>query len=396
MRKRIHAIYSAIFCIGILFFSSCTKMDHFYKDLIVERVYIGKPDSIWVQSGENRVKINFVPPRDAEVKDLIVRWDGGRDSVVVPMNYGSDYQSFIIDNLEERDYMFDAYTTDRKGKRSLPLEMSTPVFGAHFRSTIEKRPFSHSVVFPDSIALLWENMASETLYGVEIDFTDKNGQKQKTFSRSSSAVSVFLDADPNKPVAVKTVFRAHPNAFEYFYTEPVNIDLVATKRNKLTLVSSAYQNAEYIDFKYVRAFLQAEVPRPVGSDVDMAYTLGGSSKSNLFTMDGAGFSAFNADWQLAINQWPVRNSARLKLNRGAAALALYDGLDEMNRSQMVAAYDNSAVAAQDRVFNLLVGDVILLKSTTRNIYVAMKVLAVPPATANTYGKLEMELKISRP
>lgn len=395
MKRKMNLIMSSIVFVGVFLFISCTKMDHYYKDYIIERAYVGKPDSIWIQSGDKRVKISLVAPKDREAKDLVVRWGAGMDSIIVPIDHDLERQSFLIEGLEEGSYIFNAYTRDGKGKRSLPIELSSQVFGASFRNTIQDRVLSHSVVFPDSVALLWNAMNSETLYGVEIGFTDKKGVKQTVFSRSTSLVSIFQNADPNKQVTVRTAFRPHQNAFEYFYTNPVDINLITSKRNSLLLVSSEYKNAEYIDFNLVRIFQEAAVPKPVGADVDMAYTLGSGSRSNLFTMDGVGFTAFSADWQNIISQWPVKNAARLKLNRGASALTLYNGLDETNRNQMVAAYDNSTATAQDRVSALLVNDVILLRSTDRGLYVAIKVVSVPPATSGVYGTLGLEFKVSR-
>ncbi|GGH08980.1 hypothetical protein GCM10011418_06730 [Sphingobacterium alkalisoli] len=370
-------------------------MDHFYEDYIIERTYIGKPDSIWVQPGDQRVQIGMLTPKDAEARDLIIRWNS-TDSMVFPIDHDVESQSVIIDNLEERDYVFNAYTIDRKGHRSLPMELSTTVAGPAYRTTITHRELDYSIIFRDSVALVWKAMSSETLFGVEIDFTDKAGVQQKTLVSSSTFASVVRDADPNESISVRTVFRAHPNAFEYFYTDPVEVDLVATKRNTLTLVSSAYTNAEYIDFHWVRVFLEADVPRPTGTDIDMCYTLGSGSRSNLFTMDGTGFGVFASAWQSAISFWPVRNVARLKLNRGTAAVELYNELDEMDRTQMVAAYENSAATGLNRVSGLLVDDVILLHSSDRDLYVAIKVVSVPPATAGVYGTLGIEFKISRP
>ncbi|MBL1410787.1 DUF4998 domain-containing protein [Sphingobacterium faecale] len=369
-------------------------MDHFYKDYAIERIHIGKPDSIWVQPGDYRLQIGMLTPQDPAAKKWVIRYEG--DSLVLPIDRTAERQFAVIENLKERDYTLLVHTSDGLGNTSLPMELSAPVFGDNYRASIKERVLSHSVIFQDSIGLVWKTMSdASTLFGSEIEFTDLSGQKKKTLVGISD-VSVFQGADPSKPISVKTVFRPHVNAFEYFYTDAVTVDLLATKLNMITLKSSAWTDAEYIDFNFIRVFQEAVVQKPKGRDIDLAYTLGSGSRSNFFVMDGAEFGAFSQDWQSLINSWSVRNSGKLKLNRGAAALALYDGLDELNRSQMVAAFDNSVSAAQNRIFNLLVGDIILLKSTDRDIYVAMKVLAVPPAASGVYGKLEMELKISRP
>lgn len=394
IKKEIISRMMWIFCIGGLFMASCTKMDHLYKDYIIERNYVGKPDSIWIQPGDQRVQIGILIPRDAEAKDLVIRWDES-DSLVVAIDRSAEKQFVIIDNLEERSYLFDAYTRDGGGKRSLPMELNTNVYGDVYRSTIQDRDFSHSVVFPDSIALLWEAAQQETLYGMEIEFTDRDGQEQKILSLASALISVFQNADVDKPISVRSVFRPQTNAFEYFYTEPILVDLAATKRNTLTFTSRGYEDAAFVDFNLVRTFGQEEVPNPTGAVLDMCYALGSGSRGNLLTMNSPSFSLFSANWQGLISSWSVRNEASMKLNRGVAAVALYDGLDEQDRDQMIAAYENSAAVANTRLTILTVNDVVLLHSEDRDLYIAIKVLATPPAQSGTFGNFVIEFKISR-
>lgn len=394
MKRNIVSIMGWTLCSWVLLFAACTKMDYYYKDYIIERNYVGKPDSIWIHPGDQRVQIGMLTPKDAEAKEWIIRWDT-KDSLVVPIDREVPEQTVIIDKLEERDYVFNAYTSDQKGKRSLPMELSCPVYGPAFRGTIQNRVLSHSVVFPDSVALVWNPMVSNTLYGVEIRYTDKAGVEQTTSMSSGSLVNIVKDVDLTVPVSVRTMFRPHVNAFDYFYTAPQTVDIATTGRHSLILVSDAYQNAEYIDFKFARVFLEADVPKPLGPDIDMAYTLGGSSRSNLFTMAGEGFKAFADNWQAAINFWRIRNAGSLKLDRTAGALATYNGLDEMNRTQMVAAYENSTANPLDRISSLRVNDVIYLHSKDRDIYVAMKVTGVPPAVSGAYGTFSFDFKVSR-
>lgn len=404
MRKTIIPMIGGIMCVVGLFFTSCTKMDHFYEDFIVERTYIGKPDSIWIQPGDQRVLIGWLRPKDAEAKDLIIRY--GTDSLVVAIDRGLERQSVIIENLEERDYVFTAFTDDRLGNRSVPMELSTLVYGDLYRSTFIERGFSHSVVFPgDSVAIVFSGLGqSETLYGSEIEFTDLNGVKQLVIARSTSSIGMIRNVDLEEPITMRTVFRPHPNAFEDFYLAASNVDVVATKRNTITFRSSEWANAEYVDFKFVRVFLSAGVPRPIGSDIDMAYTIGAGSRANLFAINSPNFSAFADNWQALINSWTVKNTGIFKkLVRGQAANDLYDSLDETNRSQMVAAFENSAVTGATRLSGLPpatgaldVNDIVLFHSLDRDIYVAMKVIARPPAVSGVYGEFGVEFKISRP
>lgn len=395
--KKYISIIGGVFCAGIIFLSSCTKMDHYYKDYVVERTYIGKPDSIWIQPGNLRVRIGMLTPKDPAAQKLVVRWSDA-DSVLLTIDHQAERNFIVIDNLQEQDYVFDAYTIDGSGNRSLVMELTSRAFGSAFEATMRERTLSHSVLLGDSVALIWDSatLLPETLQGNDVEFTDRNGQTQQVFVPRTAEIGVLHDADPTKPITIKSVYSPHENAFEYFYTPTENRDLIALTRQTLTFSSVSYTDAMYVDFHYIRAFLEENVPAPKGQDIDMAYALGAGSRGNLFTMDGTGFSSFAASWQTLINSWTTRNTARMKLNRGASAVALYEGLDEANRSQMIAAFNDSAAAESTRLSSLAVDDVILLHSSDRDIYVAMKVIGTPPPVSGALGDFTIEFKVSRP
>ena len=378
----------------MLFMMSCTKMDHYYKDYIIERKYVGKPDSVWVETGDNKVRIGIRTPKDAEAKQIIVKWDG--DSAKFAINHNIAQQYFVIDNVSEGSHVFNINTSDDKGLYSVPMELSTTVYGELFKSTLNARELSHSIKFTDSVRLIWKNMASEIVEGTEVAYTSKSGEATKVLTDFSNTVDMIKDVDLTKPITYRTAYKPSENSYEYFYTAEEVLDLEATKKNKLTLVSSAYTNAEFIDFNNVQVYLEAEVNDALKKTIDLCYTLGSGSRSNFMTINGTGFGAFAAAWQTNIDLWSTRNAGLMKLDRSTDRLTKYENLDELDRNSMVNAYNNAMPAALNRVSALLVDDIIYLNSSTRGIYVAMKVLAVPPPTAGAYGPIEVEFKVSRP
>lgn len=395
-RKFIRIVGSAL---GVLLLSlgSCTKMDHYYKDLVIERTYIGKPDSIWVKPGNQRALIGLLTPKDPAATKMVVKYNTS-DSVVISLNRQVDSTSVILDNLEERDYVFQVFTMDDQGNRSLEMELLSSIFGPRYISTLRERTYTHSVGFTDAMAVVSSSAAlfPENYLGDEVQYTDGEGNVQKVFVARDQYTGMLEGVNRDIPVTIRSVYRPHEHAMENMYTDPVSMDLNQMKRNTLTFTSDGYLDAAYVDFLYVQTFLEANVPTPVGADIDMCYALGAGSRGNMFAMDGTGFSAFASAWQAAINAWDVRNVARLKLNRGEDALTLYEGLDENNRTQMIAAYENSSATASTRLSSLMVDDIILLHSSDRGLYVAMKVLATPPAVSGAPGNFTVEIKVSRP
>lgn len=393
MKEKIISIIVGIACVSALFLTSCTKQDHYFKDYIIERTYVGMPDSIWIEPGDGRALIGWRVPKDGQAKDMIIRWSSN-DSIVVAIDHNANKQDVIIDGLDERDYVFTAYTTDRLENYSLRMELSAPIFGENYRRSIRERVLSHSVVFPaDSIALVWNNLGQqETLFGVEIEFTDKEGSRQNAFSSASEELKILNNVDTDQKISFTTVYRPHENAFDNFYMDPVMIDLLETKRNTMTFSSDGYLDAVYVDFNLLRTFLIDKIPRPVGEVIDMCYALGAGSRGNLFAISGTGFSAFASIWQDQITNWSVRNYAGMKMS----TVSVYESLDERDRSQMISAYEDANADIKDRLFSLAVNDVVLLHSADREIYVAMKVLGTPPPVNGALGDFVIEFKISRP
>src|SRR5699024_9630274 len=150
----------------------------------------GKPDSVWVQPGDQKALIGMLTPRDAEAKQVTIKWSAS-DSLTFPINRDHETQEYIIENLSENDYTFNIFTEDGTGNRSLEIEMSTKVSGDNFRNSIQNRQLSHSVVFPDSVALFWASRFSETLVRSEVEFTDKNGQSQKIISSPQETLNML-------------------------------------------------------------------------------------------------------------------------------------------------------------------------------------------------------------
>ena len=396
MRKKTTPKVASFFIAGLFISSilvSCTKMDHFYKDYIISRTFTGKPDSIWIQPGHNRVQISWLTPKDPAAKDVVVYWNSGADSVKVPIDRTVDTARLIIDNLEETDYSFNAYMKDDVGNRSVVMELNTPVYGDIFQSTVREREANHTAIFPDSTVIIWNALQSDTFYGNEIEYTDNAGNTKTAFAPANAVTTTLKDVNNSKPVSIRTVFLPEPNAVDAFYAEDKTVDLIEGEMHSIQLGAPEWQATEYIDFKLVRVFGADDVPDPKAVDIDMAHTMGASSKHNIFSMDGDGFSAFSGDFQALIDSWLTNNVGILTYVGGdAAAQAIYDGLVETDRTQMVAAFESAKASEgeETRLTLLEEGDIIFLHSVDRDLYVAMKV------TSSGELNLDLELKISRP
>lgn len=174
-----------------------------------------------------------------------------------------------------------------------------------------------------------------------------------------------------------------------------NADLVevpAPPLRTLTLTGVGASTSDYIDFitGTVYSIDDAEM-QP--ENIDVAHLRGTSSRHNLISItNGAGFGAFTAALRARIEAWPVRNLTTM-VHLGPEFADRYAALDEKDRAAMEAAYVEAEGIGEplERIRNLATGDIIMLKSWGRDLYVAIKVLE-----ANDTGTITIRYKLSQP
>lgn len=388
-------LHLGIFLIIIL--GSCTKADHFYKDYIIERTYVGKIDSVKIMPGENRMKLLWLNSKDLSAKNLIVYWNDKKDSVLTPINNKTDTSSFIIDNLEEGDYTFNIVSTDAKGNRSLPIEKNTTIYGKTYKNGLINQGIDHVVLFKDSAVILWNYVQVEPLLlGNEIEYTDKDNKKQVVFAPLNSLITTIYNVDTAKIASARSLYKPDPKALDDIYSKTVEYKLSEMQVHSLRLVSnSSWEEAEFIDFKLVRVFKADEIPSPQAQDIDLSHLRGGGSKHNLFTINSPNFSAFASSYQASVDAWDIQNKAEMIfIGGGTEANAIYDGLDANDIAAMEQAYQNAENvygAGTDRLTKLNTGDIVLIHSEDRELYVAIKVAYSEPD-----GIMDLEFKVTRP
>ena len=377
--------------------NSCTKSDHFYKDYIIERTYVGKVDSVWIKPGENRMKMYWLNSKDLSANKLVLYWNDNKDSVIAPIDHAQDTGSFLLNNLEEGDYLFNIISTDTKGNRSLPIEKSVTIYGNTYRNGLLNQGIDHVVLFRDSAIILWNSIGTKTLLmGNEITYTDKDNKEQIVFAPHNSLITTIYNVDTTKEASVRSLYKPDGKALDDIYSNSAEFRLAEKEIHSFRLVSnSAWENGELIDFKLVRKFTESNMPSPKAKDIDICHLRGGGSKHNFLTINSANYSAFGSSYQDAVNSWSIRNkSVMIKMGNGTQAKNVYDGLNEFDKDGMEEAFENAKMeygAGTERLTLLNTGDIILIHAIDRQMYIAVKVAYSEPD-----GIMDIEFKVSRP
>jgi hypothetical protein len=163
-------LYSLLIC-TVLFIVNCDNINDFH-DIYLEDgeiIYIAKVDSVDAFAGNERVLLRLYT-QNPKISKFAIFWNQRIDSLIVPVEnrVSPDYFDVIIDNLNEQSYVFEIFSRDSKGHRSIVYEQIAEVYGERYLSTLINHPIEYSEFNPDSSSLSidWFSSIDETEIGV--------------------------------------------------------------------------------------------------------------------------------------------------------------------------------------------------------------------------------------
>ncbi|HMR18981.1 MAG TPA: DUF4998 domain-containing protein [Sphingobacterium sp.] len=218
------------FCVGSVLLAlvfavgGCSKMDNTYKQFLEDgmKVYIGKVDSIYVYPGNKRLQLGWLPPSDPKTTKARVYWNNGLDSVDVPITRTEgrkDTIKVMLNDFAEGTYVFDIYTLDNHGRKSLKTEVVARVYGDNYKSSLLSRPIdSYEMTDDDELRIMWGTAPDLAVYGSQLVYEDSNGDIKTLFIPGDEAVTYMPSFVP-QTIAHRTVYLPTPLAIDTFYTD---------------------------------------------------------------------------------------------------------------------------------------------------------------------------------
>lgn len=223
-------------------FSSCSKMNDLHDEYLQrgETIYVGKPDSVEVFAGKERVKFRYWLS-DPKAEKLIVYWLSRTDSIVidVPSHERNDSVEFIIPDLPEYNYSFELFTTNKDfGNRSISFQTSGSAYGERFQASLLNRVMEYSrFISKEEVEIKWLG-AIERGVGCELLYTNKEGEEVRRFVPMNEQTT-WIDDMKGDDLSYRTLFLPEETAIDTFYTDykPVEIE----KPTELELDKSTFK-----------------------------------------------------------------------------------------------------------------------------------------------------------
>ncbi len=221
--KFLSIIICAFFIAAIACMPGCSKMDDTYKQFLDygQQKYPGRPVVGGVLPGYKRMHLTWQNSSDPKVKKAIIYWNNRADSMEVNIDPSQQYTVIPFDDLPEGMYIFEIYTFDSEGNRSIKTEIIGRVYGDFYQSTLLSRPIYDATVVNDSLRISWGGISDTAIQGTEVIYTDKFNKTQRYFVGKDILVSQLPDF-PRGNIQYRTVYLPSPVALDTFYTPWVN------------------------------------------------------------------------------------------------------------------------------------------------------------------------------
>jgi len=190
-----------------------------------ETIYTEKPSSLSLITGKNRVQIQWHQFSDLTVKKGRIYWNDRQDSLDVNIDILPDQTNVItaiVPGLEEGSYLFEIFSMDNSGNRSVSTTLSGRVLGENYESNLNNRPILSHNLTATEITFTMSTIIFDDYLTTEINYYDLTGAMQSVSLNTDNLNDVTLmltDIDTSKDISYRSVYLPNGNAIDNFYTE---------------------------------------------------------------------------------------------------------------------------------------------------------------------------------
>ncbi|MDU1891326.1 MAG: DUF4998 domain-containing protein [Dysgonomonas sp.] len=196
---------------------SCDDMNDPHEPYLREGeiIYASKVDSVGVRSGNMRLALNIYI-KTQRIQKGILYWNNKMDSLEVSLEgiRGNVFKEVVIENLEEKSYVFNLISYDANNNKSLPFEVVGNVYGENYSSSLLNRTIDKIEKVDNKAVITWRR-GSEAL-GVKIKYINDEGEAKEIFVESDADETEIEDFVSGEEFSYVTFYKPEENALDIF------------------------------------------------------------------------------------------------------------------------------------------------------------------------------------
>jgi len=223
-------LYIPLIC-TVFFMVNCTNINDVHEMYLVngETIYIPKVDSVDAFSGDERVLLRLYT-KNPMISTFAIFWDQKNDSLIVPVEnrISPDYFDVMIGKnskiLTEKSYVFNFFSRDNKGHRSIKYEKIAEVYGNRYQSALQNHYYKTAVfnAVTSTLTVTWFPTIDNSEIAVEFNYLDKlTGLTvfKIVDVKNLGTPTQLANIASGTSATYRTLFLPTPTAIDTFYTD---------------------------------------------------------------------------------------------------------------------------------------------------------------------------------
>jgi len=211
-------IYIAVICV-ISCLLSCDDMNDLHIGYLErgESIYAAKVDSVSPGPGNNRIEMEvFIYTQ--RIDHLRFFWNARSDSADFNIGNHAGAFKFMIENLPEREYLFEIVSYDKFGNKSLPFEVSSLSYGESYQRYLSNRGIASISKTDGNAVISWLDLPEDAVYTTMYYKNSANNDVNRRIDPSEEE-TVIVDYKPASQFRYITSYRPKVNSPDTFETE---------------------------------------------------------------------------------------------------------------------------------------------------------------------------------
>ncbi|MDR1981171.1 MAG: DUF4998 domain-containing protein [Tannerellaceae bacterium] len=216
---KLDKIFVFMLLCAVVGFMSCDSMNDLHLKYLEtgEKIYAAKVDSVSPGPGNKRIEME-VYIYAQRIDRLRFYWNAGADSLDFAINNQTGVFRFMIENLSEREYLFEIVSFDKFGNRSLPYEVSSLAYGENYQDYLVNRRIN-SISIQDGAAVIeWLGLTEDAVF-TTLYYKDSQNRDREIVIPATESTTTIDDYKAGSEFRYITAYRPAVNSPDLFETE---------------------------------------------------------------------------------------------------------------------------------------------------------------------------------
>ena len=219
-------LYISILITAAFFILSCDDMNDLHEGYLAEGeiIYAAQVDSVSIHTGYYRAELELLI-NSQRIEKVRIFWNDYADSSDISIGSQTGVFFHLLDDMDERDYIFHCVSLDKYDNPSLPFELTGTVYGENYKTQLSNRRVSLAVTAVDSVenvlSLTWTTLSSLD-QGVTMEYFNADSTWVQLDVPADEQVTYIESWFPETTFRYSTLYKPTEDAIDVFeadYTE---------------------------------------------------------------------------------------------------------------------------------------------------------------------------------